>query len=93
MDVNRSNFVVGHLFTTEINGAVPGTMEYLNPQKTEDGLKIHVTSASPFVIGWEQEAKMGDDSFKTIAVCSGLMIASLLGAAYVIMDSKRRKRV
>lgn len=93
VDVNRSNFVVGHLFTTEINGAVPGTMEYLNPQKTEDGLKIHVTSASPFVIGWEQEAKMGDDSFKTIAVCSGLMIASLLGAAYVIMDSKRRKRV
>ena len=42
-------FVVGHLIMT---GDKAGTMEYFKPENTDEGLKIHITSASPFVIGW-----------------------------------------
>ncbi|HIW81990.1 MAG TPA: hypothetical protein H9742_10840 [Candidatus Acetatifactor stercoripullorum] len=50
------DFVVGHLITMACNGAVPGTMEYFAPEETEAGLKIHIMSASPFVIGWKEAA-------------------------------------
>ena len=42
-------FVVGHLIMT---GDKAGTMEYFKPENTDEGLKIHITSASPFIIGW-----------------------------------------
>ena len=29
-------------------------MEYFTPEKTKEGLKIHITSTSPFVIAWKQ---------------------------------------
>ena len=43
-------FVIGHLI---VSGDNAGTMEYFKPEKTDAGLKIHITSASPFVIGWK----------------------------------------
>ena len=42
-------FVVGHLIMT---GDKAGTMEYFKPENTDEGLKIHITSASPFIVGW-----------------------------------------
>lgn len=48
------DFVIGHLNTMGVNGTKVGEMEYFNPTKTSDGLKIHIKSASPFVIGWKQ---------------------------------------
>lgn len=47
-------FVVGHMITMACNGQKPGQMEYLESEKTEDGLKIHIMSASPFIIAWKE---------------------------------------
>ena len=44
------DFVIGHLI---VSGDNAGKMEYFDPEKTEKGLKIIITSASPFVIGWK----------------------------------------
>ena len=44
------DFVIGHLI---VSGDNAGEMEYFDPEKTEEGLKIIITSASPFVIGWK----------------------------------------
>lgn len=44
------NFVIGHMFTS---GDKVGQMEFPTVTKTAEGLKIHITSASPFVIGWK----------------------------------------
>lgn len=52
-DKENFDFVVGHLITLGCNGMKPGTMEYYNPEKTDAGLKLHIMSASPFVIGWK----------------------------------------
>ena len=54
IDRDKYDFVIGHLITMGINGAEIGSMEYYNPVKTDDGLKIHITSASPFIIGWKE---------------------------------------
>lgn len=53
--VSRENteFIVGHMITIGYDNVVPGTIEYFVPEQTDDGLKIHVNSASPFVIGWK----------------------------------------
>jgi pectate lyase/pectin methylesterase-like acyl-CoA thioesterase len=53
-DSQNYDFVIGHLITMNCNGQKAGTMEYLKPEKTKDGLKIHINSASPFVIGWKE---------------------------------------
>ena len=45
------DFVVAHLMTT---GAKAGQIEYPAVTKTDDGIKIHVTSASPFAIGFKK---------------------------------------
>lgn len=55
------DFVVAHLVTLACNGAVPGTTEYFKPAETAEGLKLHITSASPFVIGWVQTADADDE--------------------------------
>ena len=46
------DFVITHLVTMACNGMVPGSVEYFRPEKTAEGLKIHIKSASPFAIGW-----------------------------------------
>ena len=43
-------YVVGHLMTS---GDRAGEMEFPAVTETDDGIKIHITSASPFVIGWK----------------------------------------
>ncbi len=45
------DFVVAHLFTT---GAKAGQLEYPAVAKTNDGIKVHITSASPFAIGFKK---------------------------------------
>ncbi|MCR5295347.1 MAG: hypothetical protein K6E30_09300 [Lachnospiraceae bacterium] len=58
-------FVVAHLITTSVNGQEAGGLEFLAPEKTADGLKVHVRSASPFAIGWnalEEEAPEAEDA-------------------------------
>jgi pectate lyase len=50
----NAEFLIGHLVVMGYNDVAPGTMEYFTPQTTEDGLKIHINSASPFVIGWKE---------------------------------------
>lgn len=54
IDKDNYDFIIGHLITSNVNGAASGTMEFFEPEKTADGLKIHITSASPFIIGWQQ---------------------------------------
>ena len=66
------DFVVGHLI---VSGDKAGTMEYFAPEETEEGLKINITSASPFVIGWKpakndeqpatEESSKADSEIKT----------------------------
>lgn len=53
VDKESHDFVVGHLITMGIGNAEIGTMEYYSPMKTAEGLEIHITSASPFVVGWK----------------------------------------
>ena len=59
------DFVVGHMFTKDYNGNVPGEIEYLKPEKTEQGLEITITSASPFTVAWkavESSESSNDDT-------------------------------
>lgn len=56
-DKDNYDFIIGHLITMGCNGQTVGTMEYLSPEKTVDGLKVHIYSASPFVIGWKEKAQ------------------------------------
>ncbi|MCD7835919.1 MAG: pectinesterase family protein [Lachnospiraceae bacterium] len=61
-DKENFDFVIGHLIVLSCNGMKPGSMEYYTPEKTEAGLKIHIMSASPFVIGWKSIAASDDNS-------------------------------
>lgn len=55
---NKDNydFTVSHLITQDWNGQVPGTVEYPAVTKADDGLKLHVMSASPFAVAWKEIA-------------------------------------
>ena len=54
-DVNSSDdFVVIHMFTTDMNGHAIGDTESIIPVKEENGLRFTVTSLSPFAIGWNK---------------------------------------
>ncbi|MDD5872647.1 MAG: hypothetical protein PUD90_04230 [Clostridia bacterium] len=54
IDPAANDFVIGHLIAHGYNNAKVGSMEYFAPQKTGQGLKIHVMSASPFVVAWKE---------------------------------------
>ncbi|MBQ2804202.1 MAG: hypothetical protein IJF07_09930, partial [Lachnospiraceae bacterium] len=51
---DKHDFVIGHMVIMGCNGRIPGIMEYYDPEETEEGLKICIKSASPFVIGWKE---------------------------------------
>lgn len=94
------DFVIGHLITTGVNGGVPGTMEFFVPEKLEEGLKIHITSASPFVIGWKpvEDNQTGSyispgTGYIQDAVCSMVIILILLGAAGMIIAILGKKKI
>ena len=54
-DVNSSDdFVVIHMFTTDMNGQTIGDTESITPVKEENGLRVTVNSLSPFAIGWNK---------------------------------------
>ena len=53
-DKDAYDFVVAHLVTVSVNGQEAGQIEILKPEKTEDGLKIHISSTSPFSVGWKK---------------------------------------
>lgn len=55
-------FIVGHLIIMGCNGAVPGTIEYYTPQKVDRGLKIHINSASPFIVAWKEVKQAEPDN-------------------------------
>ena len=55
------DFVITHLVTMACNGMVPGSIEYFRPAKTDQGLKIHIKSASPFAVGWVEKSSDDDD--------------------------------
>ena len=47
------NFTVIHMLTVGMNGKQPGEVEEITPiTKGENGISFHVTSLSPFAIGW-----------------------------------------
>ena len=46
------NFSVVHMFTTDMSGKTVGDTETLTPTKFDDGITFHVSSLSPFAIGW-----------------------------------------
>ncbi len=48
-----TNFSIAHLVVLGCNGQIPGTMEDCEYVATKDGLVVHVLSASPFVISWD----------------------------------------
>lgn len=64
---NASNydFVITHLVTMACNDMVPGSLEYFRPAKTDQGLKIHIKSASPFAVGWVEKSNDNDDDDDT----------------------------
>ena len=61
---NDYDFIVGHLITKGWNGQkeIAGTMEYPPVTKTDKGLKVHVLSASPFVIAWKTNEKTPENN-------------------------------
>ena len=60
VDTGKYDFVIAHLVVMNCNGMKPGELEYLSPEETDEGLKVHIMSASPFVIGW-YEAEDDDE--------------------------------
>jgi LPXTG-motif cell wall-anchored protein len=53
------DFTVAHMFGADMNGNKAGDVEILDVEETEDGLKVHVDSLSPFAISWIETA--GDE--------------------------------
>ncbi len=53
------NFSVVHMFTTDMNGQTIGGTETLTPTKQTDGITFHVSSLSPFAIGWYKNTSTG----------------------------------
>ena len=95
---NKDNFdfVISHLATMNVNGMKAGDIEYLAPVKTADGLKVHITSASPFAIGWKAIATTPATSPKTadnmpLIPISLVMGVCLLGMGAIIAEDKKRK--
>ena len=60
VDIASNDFIIGHLVAHGYNNAKVGSMEYFTPEKTAEGLKIHVTSTSPFVIAWKEAVNNND---------------------------------
>ncbi len=46
------DFTVAHMFGADMNGNKAGNVEILEAEETENGLKVHVDSLSPFAISW-----------------------------------------
>ena len=95
------DFTVSHLITMACNGQVPGNLENITPEKTDDGLKIHILSASPFAVAYMEtktsEAERADSkSVYTGDAMSGSMITwsiVLFAAFMVVLEfSGKRKR-
>lgn len=71
------------------------------PEKTDDGLKIHITSASPFVIGWKRlagnartsSAQSASTGYVTNVIVLILIVLIVLSAAavaaFTIFDRRR----
>ena len=60
-DINSSNytkydFMVSHMFTTNVNGKVPGDVEFPTFTKTENGLLVTLTGLSPVAISYVKQA-------------------------------------
>lgn len=53
------NFSVVHMFTTDMSGKTVGDTETLTPTKLDDGITFHVSSLSPFAIGWYKNTSTG----------------------------------
>ena len=53
------NFSVVHMFTTDMNGQTIGGTETLTPTRQTDGITFHVSSLSPFAIGWYKNTSTG----------------------------------
>lgn len=53
------NFSVVHIFTTDMNGQTIGGTETLTPTRQTDGITFHVSSLSPFAIGWYKNTSIG----------------------------------
>lgn len=53
---NDYDFIVNHLITQGWNGQTAGTVEWPTVTKTDEGLSLHVMSASPFTVAWKQVA-------------------------------------
>ena len=53
------NFSVVHIFTTDMNGQTIGGTETLTPTRQTDGITFHVSSLSPFAIGWYKNTLTG----------------------------------
>ena len=60
-DKDNYDFTVAHMLTS---GKEKGTVEILNSEKTEEGLKITVHSLSPIAIVYQQSEKTGDPDQK-----------------------------
>ena len=95
------DFTVSHLITMACNGQVPGNLENITPEKTDDGLKIHILSASPFAVAYMErktsEAERADSkAVYTGDAMSGSMITwsiVLFAAFMVVLEfSGKRKR-
>ncbi|MBR1477069.1 MAG: fibronectin type III domain-containing protein [Lachnospiraceae bacterium] len=59
---NAYEYVVTHLVTMKANGLKVGDTETINARKTDDGLVVHIMSASPFAIGWKIVESSDSDS-------------------------------
>lgn len=106
-DMYNYEFSVGHMFTKNWNGKAPGTMEYIVPEKTMLGIKVHITGASPFVIGWKlitEEENVADTSVSGGSAATGdkvgrllpllvyLMLLALVGAAGYMYKTRTASR-
>lgn len=49
---NTHNFNVTHMFTVEMNNNKPGTFEYPQVTKTDQGISFQVSGLSPITLGW-----------------------------------------
>ena len=49
-------YVVSHLSVLEVNGVLGGVLEFPEFTMEDDGIHLHVSSYSPFAIGWREKS-------------------------------------
>lgn len=106
VDPDKHDFVVAHMFASDMNGHKAGDIEYPQVEKTEDGIRFTVNGLSPIAVSWKEDVEVTpaptepnetpkSSAPKTgdnnpVILFAGMLIVCAVGAAVVIRKGKKK---